>query len=379
MSLMLLAAAFLMKRSFERDVVSISGFARTNLLLARFDPRLAQYDADQTAQFYRVLVDRARVLPGVKRVGLTQNPPLGLNGFTRIGFVPEGYQMPRDRESVMSRMDTVDEGYFETMGVAIVKGRGFLATDTADSPRVAIVNEQLAKHYWPNADPLGKQIRLENGSGPAVEIVGVAQTIRYEDSSNTPKDFLYMPLAQHPVAKMILLLEANGDPLQLVQPVKELVRSLNPNLPVLEMRTYEDVYRYSAVEGPGVAIQLVGTLGLVGLFLAVAGLYGVVAYNVSRRTREIGIRMAVGATPRDVLRLVLGKGFALVAAGAAIGLALGLAVERLMNAMIFDAGGVDLAAYAAVVPVLFLVAMIAAWVPARRASCIEPNQALRYE
>jgi ABC-type antimicrobial peptide transport system permease subunit len=148
---------------------------------------------------------------------------------------------------------------------------------------------------------------------------------------------------------------------------------------MLETRSYEDEYRYNAVEGPRVAIELVGTMGAVGLLLAIAGLYGLVAYNVSRRTREIGIRMALGAGPRDVLRLVMGKGLMLVGMGTAIGLAMGFAVERLMNAMLFNAGGVDIVAYVIVVPSLFLVTMLAAYVPARRAARIAPTQALRYE
>ena len=379
LSLMLLTAAFLMARSFDRDLAEGTGFTKDHLLLARFDPRIVQYDAAQTAQFYRLLAERLRVAPGVKSAGLTTNPPLGLGDFDRVAFVPEGREMPRDRENVNSLMDTVDEGYFETMGVPIVRGRGFLPTDTAEAPRVAIVNEQLARHYWPGEEAVGKHIRLENGAGAAVAIVGVARTIKYTENSTRPIDFVYMPLAQHPVARMMLLLKSSGDPLGLVQPLKDVVRTLNPNLPVLELRTYEDVWRYQSMEGPGVAIKLIGTMGAVGLLLAIAGLYGVVAYNVSRRTREIGIRMAVGAGPSDVLRLVMGKGLGLVATGTVIGLAMGLAVERLMNAMLFDAGGVDLVAYVVVVPALFLVTMLAAWVPARRASRIAPNLALRYE
>ena len=156
-------------------------------------------------------------------------------------------------------------------------------------------------------------------------------------------------------------------------------RGLDANLPMLETRTYEDLYRYQAVEGPQVGIELVATLGAVGLLLALAGLYGLVAYNVSRRTREFGIRMALGAGPCDVLRLVMGKGLLLVAMGTAIGLAMGFAVERLFNSMLFNAGGVDILAYVAVVPSLFLVTMLAAYVPARRASKIAPTEALRYE
>ena len=287
--------------------------------------------------------------------------------------------MPRDREHFTSTMDTVDDGFFETMGIPILRGRGFLASDTADAPRVAVVNEQFAKHYWPGADALGKHIRLEGPTGTPVEIVGVAQSIKYGQGFDKTTDFVYMPLAQHPVAKMILLLRSSGDPLQMVKPVKDVVRKLDPNMPMLETRTYEDLYRYRAVDGPAVAVRLVGSMGVVGLLLAIAGLYGLVAYNVSRRTREIGIRMAIGARPADVLRLVMGKGLVLVGIGTVIGLAMGIAVERLMNSMLFNAGGVDITSYLIVVPSMALVTALAAYVPARRASRIAPTLALRYE
>jgi predicted permease len=346
--------------------------------MARFDPRLVQYNTAQTQQFYKLLAERVRVAPGVQSAALTQNPPLGLNDFDRLAFVPDGFQMPRDRENYTSTMDTVDEGYFETLGIPMVRGRSFLASDTADTPRVAVVNEQFAKHYWPGVDAVGKHIRLNGATGAPVEIIGVAQTIKYR-TGERPIDFVYVPLAQHPVARMVLLLRSSGDPLQLVTSVKDVVRTLNPNLPMLETRSYEDLYRYAAVEGPRVAIELVGTMGVVGLLLAITGLYGLVAYNVSRRTREIGIRMALGATGADVLRLVMGKGVVLVATGTAIGLAMGFAVEQLMNSMLFNAGGVDLVAYLIVVPSMFLVTMLAAYVPGRRASRIAPTEALRYE
>ncbi|MEO8128991.1 MAG: FtsX-like permease family protein, partial [Bryobacteraceae bacterium] len=211
------------------------------------------------------------------------------------------------------------------------------------------------------------------------EIVGIAQTITYRNTTEKPADFVYTPLAQQPNPRMVLLIRSAGDPLQLVQPLKDILRKLDPNLPMLQTRTYEDLYRYSAVEGPAVAIELVGTMGAVGLFLAIAGLYGLVAYNVSRRTREIGIRIAIGARPADVLHLMMGKGLTLVGIGTVIGLAMGFAVEKLMNSMLFNAGGIDILAYVVVVPSLFLVAMLAAYIPARRASRIEPTQALRYE
>jgi len=378
-SLMLLTAAFLMVRGFNRGLAEGTPFLKERLLLVRFDPRLVQYNETQTQQFYQHLTERVRMAPGVQRAALTQNPPLAMERFDAVTFVPEGFEMPHDRENFTSTMDTVDEGYFETMGVPIVRGRGFLASDTADAPRVAVVNEQFAKHYWPGADAVGKRFRLEKRGGAAVEIIGVAETIKYRSTSEKPVDFVYLPLAQHPVPRMVLLVRSNGDPLQWVQPVKDVVRALDPNLPMLQTRSYEDLYRYNAVDGPGAATKMIGTMAAVGLLMAIAGLYGLVAYNVSRRTREIGIRMALGAGPSHVLRLVLGKGLVLVGIGTVIGLVMGFGVERLLKAALFNTGGVDLLVYVVVVPSMVLVTMLAAWLPARKASSIAPTQALRYE
>jgi macrolide transport system ATP-binding/permease protein len=377
-SLMLLTASFLMVRGFQNTLRENTGFAKDHLLMTSFDPRLVQYDAAQTQRFYKLLAERVRVAPGVQSEALTQNIPLGTDDFDGVNFVPDGFQMPRDRDNFNSTMDTVDEGYFETMGISILRGRGFRASDTPDAPRVAVVNAQFARHYWPTADAVGQHIRLESRTGTLVEIVGVAQTIRYQNTFE-PMDFMYMPLAQRPVARMTLVLRSSGDPLPLLQSVKDVLRTLDPNLPMLHTMSYEDYYLNQAVRGPRIAMDLVGSMGVVGLLLAIAGLYGLVAYNVSRRTREIGIRIALGAARSDVLRLVMGKGLVLVGIGTAIGLAMGFAVERLMNSMLFNAGGVDILAYIIVVPSLFLVTMLAAYVPARRASRIAPTQALRYE
>jgi predicted permease len=378
-SLMLLMAASLMVRGFHQSLAEGTPFLKDRLLLARFDPRLVQYNEAQTQRFYKLLAERVRMAPGVQGAALTENPPLALERFDAVAFVPDDFEMPRDRENFTSTMDTVDEGYFDTMGITILRGRGFLAYDTPDRPRVAVVNEHFAKHYWPGADAVGKSIRLDKRGGPPVEIIGVAETIKYRSAQEKPIDFVYLPLAQHPIPRMVLLVRSSGDPLQWVQPVKEVVRALDPNLPMLQTRSYEDLYRYNVVDGPGVATKMIGTMGAVSLLLAIAGLYGLVAYNVSRRTREIGIRMALGAAPSDVLRLVMGKGLVLVGIGTAIGLAMGFGVERVLQTAVFNTRGVDIAVYLVVVPSMVAVTMLAAYVPARRAARIPPTQALRYE
>jgi macrolide transport system ATP-binding/permease protein len=378
-SLMLMTAAFLMVRGFQKSWELGAGFATDHLLMASFDPRLVQYDGAQTQRFYKLLTERLKEAPGVQNAAVTQNIPLGYVGWDNLAFVPDGVQMPRDRQNFTSTMDTVSEGYFATMGMAILSGREFLASDTAEAPRVALVNEQLAKHYWPGTDVVGKHIRLDNSNGTLVEIVGVARMIKYQEPNEKPMDFIYVPLTQHPVARMALMLRSNGDPLQLMEPMKDVVRSLDPNMPLFEAGSFEQYYRGQAVGGGTVAVELVTTMGAVGLLLAVAGLYGLVAYNVSRRTREIGIRMAIGAGRPDVLRLVMGRGLLLVGIGTIIGVAMGFGVEQMLNAMLFNSGGVDLLAYVVAVPVLLVVTALAAYLPARRACRIAPTQALRYE
>jgi len=378
-SLMLLTAAFLMYRGFQSLVLGGTGFPTDHVLMASFDPRLLQHDAAQTQNFYKLLSQRVRETSGVENAALSQNIPLNDESFDALNFVPDGFQMPPDRDHFTAGTDTVDEHYFDTMRIPVLTGRGFLSSDAADAPLVAVVNEQFARHYWPNANALGKHIRLESATGALLEIVGIAKTTDYLYSGEKPMDFVYLPLRQHPIPHLTLMIHSAGDPLQLVQPLKEIVRTLDPNLPMMQTITYEEFYLNKAVRGPGIAVKLVAGMGLVGLFLTVAGLYGVMVYNVTRRTREIGLRMAIGARSSDVLRLVLSKGLVLVGLGTVIGLAMGFAVERLMDSMLFNAGRVDFIVYVVVVPSLFAVTMLAAYLPARKASRIAPTQALRYE
>jgi hypothetical protein len=190
MSPMLLTATFLMTRGFQQSFLEGTTFAKDHLLLAKFDPRLVQYNASQTQRFYQLLTDRLEMTRGVRSVGLTENPPLGLDDLEALAFVPEGFEMPRDRDNFTAPMDAIDHGYFSTMGISILRGRAFRPSDKADARRVAIVNEQFAKHYWPGVDALGKHIRLDNRGGAPVEIVGVAQTLKYRDTIQKPTDGL---------------------------------------------------------------------------------------------------------------------------------------------------------------------------------------------
>lgn len=376
-SLALLTAALQMVRTFQEKWSGGTGFRTDHLLTMTFDPHLVRVDEAQTERFYQELVRRTRLLPGVKSAALTGELPMS-DDQDGVTVIPDGYRMPGGKESFPVDMDVAGEGYFETLGVQLIRGRGFRASDTADSPKVAVVNEQFAKQYWPHSDALGKRFRIDNAHGPLIEIVGISKTAKYEWMGEPPTQFVYLPQAQRQRSKMTLLVQSEGSPAALAEPVRRLVRNLDSRQPVFGVRTIEEFYRRSVTMAPVMIIQAVTTMGLIGLVLTLAGLYGLVAYAAGRRTREIGIRMAVGADAKSVLRLILRQALLLVASGIAIGLVLGVAAERGLNA-VFQTSGTDVGAYFLVLPALLGVTMLAAFIPARRASRIEPTRALRYE
>jgi predicted permease len=295
-----------------------------------------------------------------------------------VTIVPEGYQFPQGKEDVELFANAVGDGYFDTAGIHIVHGRGFRVTDTATSPHVAVVNEEVARHYWPGKDPIGRRFRLNDRNGPWFEIVGVAKTVKYLWIAEAPMEFLYLPLAQHPRPRMILLAQSITDPLTLVAPLRAIVHSLDANQPIYDVRTFGDLYHMRAVSTPNLIIQTVAAMGIMGLVLALVGLYGLVAYAAGRRTREIGIRMAIGAQRVSVLRMVMHQGLILALIGIGIGLVASFGAERLLNAS-FGGSKTDFVAYLLVAPALLAITMLAAYVPARRASRVDPMKALRYE
>jgi hypothetical protein len=283
-------------------------------------------------------------------------------------------------------VSAVDEQYFDTLDLPILAGRAFVPTDSDEAPRVAIVNEVMAQRYWPGANPLGKRFRLNNGSAAWVEIVGVAKTSKYDFITETARPFLYLPFRQHrssPPRPMFLLAEAAGDPASLVSPLEQAVRSLDGNLPLSNLRTVDEFYRLRAVTILNVIRTLISAMGVMGLALALVGLYGLVAYAASRRTKEIGIRMAVGATRADVVQMVLRQGIVLAVAGLFIGLIASIGADRVLAAMFAGGPGgdnrTDLAAYVLVAATVLAVTFLAAYVPAQRAARINPTDALRCE
>lgn len=283
----------------------------------------------------------------------------------------------------MIASSVVDERYFDTLGLPVLQGRAFQPTDTADAPLVAIVNDVAARRYWPGQDPIGRRMRLDNVRGPLATIVGVVRTSKYTFAMENPKPFAYFPFRQRPADSMFLLARSSGDPASLAAPFRDLVRRLDANLPVANVRTMDELYRMRSVVVLNVIIATIGAMGAMGLVLAVVGLYGLVAYAASRRTKEIGIRMAIGAGRPAVLRMVLAQGLVLTAIGLVVGLIVSAGAGPVLEGIFARgmAGGsrTTAASFALVASTVLVVAFVAAYIPARRAAMINPTEALRAE
>ena len=381
-AVVLLVMAAFVYRGFARELRGGPGFATDHLLMMSVAPKQLRYDDAQAQQFFERLAVSARETPGIVSATLTRYMPMdGLPPSATI--VPEGFQFPPGQESAVHASSIVDEHYFDTLGVPILQGRAFRAADSIAAPRVAIVNEALANRYWSGQSAIGKRFRVDGARGPWVEIVGVARTTTYTFALENPKPFVYFPFRQRPAESMFLLARTSGEPASLAAAFRELVRALDVNLPIANVRTMEELYRMRSVIVLEVITATIGSMGLMGLTLAVVGLYGLIAYAVSRRTKEIGIRIAIGADRGSVLRMVLGQGLLLVGAGLAAGLVASLGAGPLL-ASIFMSGmegdaRTNAAAFALVAAAVLMAAAIAAYIPARRASRVNPTEALRAE
>jgi ABC-type antimicrobial peptide transport system permease subunit len=274
--------------------------------------------------------------------------------------------------------NTVSEGYFGTIGVPLVEGREFQLTDGEDSARVAIINEQFARKYYPNRDPIGKRLRLYSADGPLVEIIGVAKQSRYIFPVEPPMEYLYLPLCQNPATAMTVMLQTEGPSSAAAEPLREMVRRLDSRQPIYGIRTMEEFFDVRATKTFGLFIKALAALGTLGLVLAMVGLYGLMAYSVSLRQREIGIRMAIGADPAGVVRMVLKQGMLLAGSGVAIGLLLSLAASKPTAAMV-SGRGFHWPLVALVTLALLAMAAMGVYIPARRASQVDPNTVLRQE
>ncbi|HXA06864.1 MAG TPA: ABC transporter permease [Bryobacteraceae bacterium] len=374
-STVLLVASGLLVKDFVQTLDFHPGFRTDHVLLMALDPAVARYKEPQTRDFYKQLLAHVHALPGVRSVALGQNVPLGIShSMTTVNI--EGFETQRDQQGFHLFYNTIDESYLATMQIPLVDGRNFDSRDSASSPPVAIINQTMAQRYWPNRSALGGRMEIE---GKTLQVVGIARDMKYNDVSEEPTPFFFLPFSQRYTPAMTLHIETVGDPAGFTAPVMAEIRRLDPELPVQEVMTLHHFFQEGALFANRLIAQLVTTIGLLGLILASLGLYGVIAYSVSRRTREIGIRMAVGASRADVLRLVLGQGAALVLIGVALGSGLGVLLSPLLRSQLVGVNPRDPGVFLAVPLLLSTVSLLACYVPARRAARTHPLSALRQE
>jgi predicted permease len=362
LSLVLLVCAVLFVRSLRQAVHADPGFAAAKLITASMETEGANFNRQQTEAFYQQAIERVGSLPGVQSVTLSAFVPLSGGGYRRVATI-EGYQRKANEDPELNT-NIVGPNYFATMGIPIVAGRDFNAQDRKGSPEVVIVNEVLARRYF-GGNAVGKRLRL-GSSEPFREIIGVARNAKYRNLREEPMPFIYTPLAQEPQPGMTLMVRSTGDPAALVGAVRNEMRALNKDVPLFAVQTTTEQIADQLAADRVVAV-LLSVFGAGALLLATIGIYGVVAFAVAQRTHEIGIRIALGADRRDILKLIVGQGMVLIVIGATIGLALALTATQLLKSLLFGVSATDPLTFVSVVFVLVGVALLASYVPARRA------------
>jgi macrolide transport system ATP-binding/permease protein len=372
--MMVLSGLFLKSIQVARD--TDPGFRVERVLTMGFDPRLAQYNLDATRTFYRQLIDRTRALSGVRNAAVGQHIPLGIATSATDVTIP-GYDVGSNQQTLSIGSSIVGDRYFDVLGIPILRGRAFTTRDTQHAPPVAIVNQAMAKKYWPTRDALGATITLQSSPPVIAEVVGIARVAKIRDIGETPQPFLYLPFEQSNQTAMILFVESEGDPASLGGAVRGEVRALDPNQPIYDVRTMASHFQQQALWGVRLVAEMIAAVGIVGLALSVLGLYAVIAYSVSQRTREIGIRMAVGASEHRVLGMVLRQGLTLSAIGIGAGLLLALALSTVIGDLLNGVNPRDPAVYVGGTALLLFVTLFATYLPARRASQVDPQSALR--
>lgn len=371
LSIVLLVCAGLFLVNLRSATTIDKGFSATQLLIADVDPALQGYSRANTERFFRDIIERLKVQPGVQHVGLMEYLPLGFNNSDRGIEVP-GY-VPAANEDLSTRYASADPGYFEAMGIPIRSGRNFTARDDSGAVPVLVINQRLAEKYWPGQDAIGKTVRT---AGKLRTVVGVVPTGKYQRLGEDPAPFMYFPQAQLWSASMSIVIRTSGDPNAFIPVVRREVAALDANMPLSNVRSLEKHLGVSLLPAR-IAGAALGVFGLLGLLLASVGMYGVMAYAVSQRTREIGIRMAIGATASDVVRLIMRQGLTLVLIGTVIGLAAAVAASRALNGVLYGGSTLDPMTFLLVPVVLIAVAALATFAPARRAAMVDPAITLR--
>ncbi len=389
LALTLLVGAGLLLRSFANLRAIDPGFRADHVLTVDLNLPRSRYETPaRQMQFYDALIERTSALPGVRSVGAVEELPLSgpqqMSDFRIIGAPPPG-------EKPDVAYASVTPGYFSSMALVLRRGRVLNASDGAAAPRVAVINEAMRRRFWPNENPVGKRVALSIESlrfdrpnapprldfeGAAREIVGVVADVRASAIADPALPAMYVPFAQRPVSNLTLAVRTGGNPVWLINPIRAAVRALDPDQPVSSVAAMSDIVAAS-VRQPRDRTTLIGVFALIALLLAAIGVYGVMAYGVNERTREIGVRVALGADPGDVVKLVIRGALGMTLLGVALGLVGGFMTSRLLGSLLFGVETTDLPTFLGAAVVILAVAALASWLPARRAARVDPVVALR--
>ncbi|HXN51215.1 MAG TPA: ABC transporter permease [Candidatus Acidoferrum sp.] len=375
LALVALVGAGLFIRSMQNAQRIDPGFESTNLFMFNFDLGALHYDEGRGQQFFRATIERAKASPGVESATIADAPPL-IGGFARTIF-PEGQDETSGYRGTLTQLNDIAPNFFDTLRIPLVGGREFTDSDRATTKPVAIANEAMAKHFWPNENAVGKRFHFF-GDPTLREIVGVVRNTVVNNIGEEPQPLAYLPLMQNYSPAVTLQVRTRGRPEAVISTVRSQVQSLDSNLALTNVQTIGELLSQS-LWAPRMGAALLAVFGALALILAVVGVYGVLSYSVNQQTREIGIRMAMGAQTGRVLRLVVGQGMRLAAAGLALGLLVAFAAMRVLSSLLFGVSAHDPLTFGAVSLVLALAAVLACYIPARRATKVDPIIALRYE
>jgi putative ABC transport system permease protein len=380
LAIVLLTSAGLLVKSFVRLQQVDTGFTPDNVLTMVVRLPARKYSEDpQRVAFFRQAEERIRALPGARDIGIVNFLPFygGLGSAT--GFTVEGRPAPPPGEEPGTDVRVADAGYFRTLGIPLVRGRNFTDQEDTEERRVVLINEAMARQHFPGEDPIGRRISVEMFDEPTpTEIIGIVRDVKYESLVNTAQPTVYMPLPVLTYPFMTFVLRTDGDPADVAPAVRRAVREIDPDQPVADVRTMHQVMA-EFVGRERFSTLLLGIFAGLATLLAAVGIFGVMSYSVTLRTREIGLRMALGAQPGEVLRLILKQGLLLTLIGIGLGVAGALALTRLMSGLLFGVGSTDPATFTAIVLLFTFVSLIACYLPAQRATRVDPLIALRYE
>jgi putative ABC transport system permease protein len=378
-SMVLLIVAGLFARSLGQASHAELGFDDSHLINVLFDPNEIGYKEDQARIFDRRLLDRVRALPGVRSATIAFAVPMGYIGNGDTLKIP-GYQPAAGEPDPAVAFNMVTGDYFKTMGIPLVAGREFTEADSKEAQFVAVVNQTMATQYWPKQDPIGREFQLVSDPKHTVRVVGVAKDSRSRNIKGQVRPYFYVPLAQNFSSFVALQVRTEGEPAPMIPVLEKQIAEMAPDLPLFEVETMTDaLYTLNGLLIFELGAGMTGALGFLGLVLAVVGVYGVVSFAASQRTREIGIRMALGAEPAGILMLVLRQGIVIIGVGVIAGLAVAFASARLVKNYLVGVSATDPLTYVGVTLLLILIALTACYVPARRAMRVDPVVALRYE